>query len=104
MQDADDLQAVLILEVYEGVSQHSSLAQVGIGMDPQAAAAFGLDRLRVPGLSLSACQPVLDVATRLLELQDTQLILLLHQPQRFAHHLTGGGGLTGLRTPPRPLV
>ena len=102
MQDADDPHAALILEVDEGGSQHSSLAQAGIGLGPQAAAPFGLDRLRVPDLSFSACQPVLDVATQLLKLQQPQLILLLHQPQRFTHHLAGGGGLTGLRTPPRP--
>ena len=38
MQDADDPQAVLILEADEGVSQRSSVAQAGIGMDFQAAA------------------------------------------------------------------
>ena len=51
-------------------------------MDPQAVAPFGLDRLWVPDLSFSACQPVLDVATQLLKLQQPQLILLLHQAQR----------------------
>ena len=48
-------------------------------MDPQAAAPFGLDCLRVPGLRLWACQPVLDVATQLLKLPQPQLILLLNQ-------------------------
>ena len=39
-------------------------------MAPQAAP-FGLDRLWVPGLRLSACQPVLDVSTQLLNLQNS---------------------------------
>jgi hypothetical protein len=56
-----------------------------------ALAAILLDLVGAPGDGRATGQTLLDVGAQLLELKGSQLVLLLHEAQGFAHDLTGGG-------------
>jgi len=56
-----------------------------------APASVLLDLLRIPEGRLATAESFLDVVSQLLELERTQLVLLLHEPEGFADDLAGGG-------------